>query len=69
MRRFFAAPRQDRIAGGHWEADQMLFSRPSEAVLVAQERASRQLIAIHHPSKAATPLSGNWSVTSPRGAS
>jgi transposase, IS30 family len=46
----------ERTVGGHWEADLMLFSRPGDVVLVAQERASRLLIASHHHSKAATPI-------------
>ena len=46
----------DRAAGGHWEADLMLFSHPGDVLLVAQERASRLLIVSRHPSKAATPI-------------
>lgn len=45
-----------RTVGGHWEADLMLFSQPGHVVLVAQERASRLLIASHLNSKAATPI-------------
>jgi IS30 family transposase len=46
----------ERAVGGHWEADLMLFRRPGDVVLVAQERASRLLLVSHHPSKAATPI-------------
>jgi IS30 family transposase len=46
----------DRTSGGHWEADLMLFSRPAEVLLVAQERASRLLIVSRQHSKAATPI-------------
>jgi IS30 family transposase len=47
---------QERASGGHWEADLMLFSRPGDVLLVAQERASRLLLVRHLPSKAATPI-------------
>jgi IS30 family transposase len=45
-----------RTHGGHWEADLMLFSRPGDVLLVAQERASRLLLVSHHSSKAARPI-------------
>ena len=46
----------DRLSAGHWEADLMLFSRPGDVLLVAQERSSRLLIVSRHPGKAATPI-------------
>ena len=46
----------ERSSGGHWEADLMLFSDPSEVLLVAQERASRLLLIRRQHSKAATPI-------------
>jgi IS30 family transposase len=46
----------DRSSSGHWEADLMLFSHPGQVLLVAQERASRLLLASRHDSKAATPI-------------
>ena len=45
-----------RDAGGHWEADLMLFSDPGGVLLVAQERASRLLFIRRQHSKAATPI-------------
>jgi IS30 family transposase len=45
-----------RATGGHWEADLMLFSTPTEVLLVTQERASRLLLVHRQPSKAATPI-------------
>jgi IS30 family transposase len=47
---------QTRADFGHWEADLMLFSRPGELLLVAQERASRLLLATRLPGKAAAPI-------------
>jgi len=45
-----------RCSGGHWEADLMLFSRPGDVLLVAQERASRLLLISRQNSKAAAPI-------------
>jgi IS30 family transposase len=45
-----------RASAGHWEADRMLFRRPGDVLLVAQERASRLLILSRHDSKAAHPI-------------
>jgi IS30 family transposase len=45
-----------RSCYGHWEADLMLFARPVDVLLVAQERASRMLVVHRQPSKAATPI-------------
>ena len=36
-----------RDAGGHWDADLMLFSDPGGVLLVAQERALRVLFIQH----------------------
>ena len=47
---------QDRSGYGHWEADLMLFSRPGNLLLVAQERVSRLLLATRLPGKAARPI-------------
>ena len=46
----------ERLEGGHWEADLMLFSQPGEVLLVAQERASRLLMVTRHDSKHAAPI-------------
>lgn len=45
-----------RTTAGHWEGDLMLFSRYSQAILITHERASRLLLAIRQPSKAAAPV-------------
>jgi IS30 family transposase len=46
----------ERASGGHWEADLMLFTKPGDVLLVAQERASRLLVVHRQPSKAAIPI-------------
>jgi IS30 family transposase len=40
---------------GHWETDYLLFSRYGQAVLVAQERASRFILLAKPPSRQAGP--------------
>jgi transposase, IS30 family len=45
-----------RGAGGHWEADLMLFSDPGGVLLVPQERVSRLLLIRRQHSKAAKPI-------------
>lgn len=47
---------KDRQTPGHWEADLMLFSTYSQAILTLHERRSRLLIAVRSPSKAAKPI-------------
>ena len=46
----------DRRTPGHWEADLMLFSKYSQAVLTLHERRSRLLIAVRPPNKSAKPI-------------
>jgi len=46
----------DRQTPGHWEADLMLFSKYSQAILTLHERRSRLLIAVRPSSKAADPI-------------
>ena len=45
-----------RLQPGHWEADLLLFSRYGQAVLVAQERASRLILIPKQPNKPAEPI-------------
>ena len=45
-----------RTEAGHWEADLMLFRKYGQAVLVAQERVSRLLLASRQPNKGAQPV-------------
>src|SRR6266404_3324569 len=47
---------EDRAVAGHWEADLMMFSRYGQAILTLHERASRLLIAVRLPGKAARPV-------------
>jgi IS30 family transposase len=47
---------RDRSAPGHWEADLILFARYGQAILALHERASRILLAVQTPGKAAAPV-------------
>jgi len=50
------AAAQDRSTPGHWEADLILFARYGQAILALHERASRILLAVQTPGKAASPV-------------
>lgn len=43
----------DRIVGGHWEADLMMFAKYGQAILTVHERKSRLLLAIRLTNKVA----------------
>lgn len=45
-----------RTQPGHWEADLMLFSKYSQAILAVQDRLSRMLILTKQPNKSAHPV-------------
>jgi len=45
-----------RKTHGHWEADLMMFSKYSQAVLAVHERKSRVVLASRRPNKAARPI-------------
>lgn len=49
-------PPAPRTEAGHWEADLMHFSTGTDAVVIAQERHSRLLVAALQPTKAAQPV-------------
>src|SRR3954470_7281969 len=50
------AAAQDRSTQGHWEAGLILFARYGQAILALHERASRILLAVQTPGKAASPV-------------
>jgi IS30 family transposase len=43
----------DRATPGHWEADYMLFAKAGQSLLVAHERRSRYILAVHPPDRRA----------------
>ena len=49
------AAASDRLTGGHWEADAMLFASPGQALLVAHERRSRLTLVVRAASLRAEP--------------